>query len=72
MARIGPEGVEKASRPGGIRAPRGRPPSSVAHSNIVRHFYDDFFLGQFHYFVLVQFHYFLLYASCPRRRRYKL
>ena len=44
----------------------------MAHSNIVRHFYDDFFLGQFHYFVLVQFHYFLLYASCPRRRRYKL
>ena len=47
-------------------------PSSVAHSNIVRHFYDDFFLVQFHYFVLVQFHYFLLGASCPRRRRYKL
>ena len=80
MARIGPEGVDKASRPGGIRAPHGRPPSSVAHSNIVRHFYDDFFLVQFHYFVLVQFHYFLLVqfhyflldASCPRRRRYKL
>ena len=40
--------------------------------SIVRHSYDDFFLVQFHYFVLVQFHYFLLYASCPRRRRYKL
>ena len=64
MARTGPEGVEKASRPGGIGAPHGRPPSSVEHSSIVRHFYDDFFL--------VQFHYFLLYASCPRRRRYKL
>ena len=45
---------------------------SSGAQRIVRHFYDDFFLVQFHYFVLVHFHYFLLYASCPRRRRYKL
>ena len=44
----------------------------MARSSIVRHYFVDFFLVQFHYFLLVQFHYFFLDASCPRRRRYKL
>ena len=62
--------------PAGRGPPAGRRPTAQTTTSSLYfslvHFYDDFFLVQFHYFFLVQFHYFLLDASCPRRRRYKL